>query len=96
MGRKDPKPYIKKSDSMITKPAVCEITGEEIPLQNGGLVYLSENHRPLSEEHKDEASYIASVGHAGGYPNNGIDPETGEPQALGRASWWKLQDIKEI
>jgi len=93
---KDPEPYIKRSDSMITKPAVCEITGEEIQLQDGGLVYLSENHRPLSEEHKDKAVYIASVGHAGGYPNNGIDPETGETRAIGSASWWKLKDIKEI
>lgn len=81
---------------MITKPAVCEITGEEIRLQDGDIVYLSENHRPLSEEHKDEARYIASVGHAGGYPHNGIDPETGGTQAIGSASRWKLQDIKQI
>lgn len=96
MSKKNPRQYIIQSDNKITKPAECQVSGDEIELSNGSLVYLTEEYRPLCETYKDRAFHIASVQHAGGYLNNGINPETGETQALDSTSWWNLQDVKNL
>lgn len=92
----DPTPYIREAEDMINRPATCTVCEEQIKLSNGDMVYLTGNFQPLSGEFCDNAEYIASVQRAGGYPWNGIHPETGEAQALESASWWELQDIKEV
>lgn len=94
--REDPTPYIRESEDKINKPAVCTESDAEISLSNGDMVYLGPDFQPLADEFKSEAEYLASVQSAGGYPWNGIHPDTGETQALDSASWWKLQDIKEL
>jgi hypothetical protein len=60
------------------------------------LVYLNDNYRPLSEIHRNRATYIASVQKSVGYPWNGIHPETGETQVFESTDWWTLQDLKPI
>lgn len=94
--REDPTPYIRESEDKIDDPAVCTQSDTEINLSNGDIVYLDPEFQPLADEFKEKAEYLASVQRAGGYPWNGIHPVTGETQALDSASWWKLQDIKEI
>lgn len=96
MGRENPSKYIRNSEEMIQNPAVCKVSQEEISLTNGVMVYLTADFQPVCDEHQSQARYIASVHRAGGYPNNGINPETGETEFFDSASWWNIQDLKLI
>lgn len=96
MEKEDPTPYIRESEDMINKPAVCSVTNEELELSNGELVYLTEDFLPLCDDCLDQAKYVGSVQRATGAPWNGIHPETGEVQALQSTTWWSLTDIKRI
>ena len=96
MVKEDPSPYIRASEEMINKPAICSISNKEMELSNGELVYLTEDFQPICDEHVDQARYVASVQRATGTPWNGIHPETGDLQSLQSTTWWSLMDVKLI
>lgn len=91
----DPTPYIREAEDKITKPAICAISGEELELSSNDIVYLNENYRPLSNEYKNQAKYVATISPAYGHPWNGIHPETGETQSLESTEWWDI-NIDEL
>lgn len=96
MSKEDPTPYIREAEDMINRPATCDVSGEELLLSNGEMVYLTEDFRPLSDEFSEKASYVGSVHRATGTPWNGIHPETGETQAFDSAQWWDVIDLKPV
>lgn len=96
MSKEDPTPYIQEAEDMVNRPAVCRVSGEELGLSNGDLIYLTDEFRPVSDQFSERASYVGSVHRAGGFPWNGIHPETGELQALQSAQWWNIVDLKTL
>ncbi len=92
MKKHDPEPFIRDAPDKVTDPTQCGVCSEEITASDGDVVYLTSDGSPRCETHKEAAEQVGSLKSCGGYPWNGMNPETGETQYFKSTSWFRIAD----
>lgn len=89
---------IENDNELLNLPLKCENCDSEIDRENGNktLLKLDENRNPLCEKHSGDASELVTAKRVGGYVNNGLHPETGDPIDIDSTSWLEIVDTNEI
>lgn len=90
--------YITDSDELLALPMYCDECGDEIERDASKNIFaVTEETRPLCEDHQEGADRMVTAEYHYGHPNNNLDPETGEPGWLdGNFHWMKITDSKDL